>query len=150
MGAPYFWSEQQIGPITFASVASDGAASRLGQVGPFGREGRVKAGYWTPTGGDQGANTASYRLIDLYNGGTAGTTTATANRVARVNNSTSQASLGAKTFTIVYPATGSQASAGTFGSADILYFSQSTAGGADSTGTVLKAGQLSLVVEFFS
>lgn len=148
MSLARLWSQIHVDQLTYASAASDGANARLIQAGPFGREGRLKAVYITPTGGDQGANAASYRRFSVYNGGTAGTATATASRLASYNFSASAASLGPVAGTIVYPATGTAAASGTFGSADVLYVSQETVGGAHATGTVLRAGQVALQIEF--
>ena len=148
MASHRVWDEVHVEVPAIASVASNGAAARLGQIGPFGRDGRIKSVYWTPTGADQGANTASYRQIKVYNGGTAGTSTATANILASFNFSASAASLKPVAGTVVYPASGTAASAGTFASGEILYYSQNTIGGDDATGTVLRAGQLKVIVEF--
>lgn len=148
MSVSRVWGEHHIEIPALASVASNGAAARVGQVGPFGREGRVKALYWTPTGADQAANSASYRRYLFYNGGSAGTATATASILASIGWSASGASLKPMTGTVVYPATASTASLGTFGSADVIYFSQNTVGGDHASGTVTVAGQFKLIVEF--
>lgn len=148
MSVSRVWQEVHVEGKDIASVASNGAAARVGQVGPFGREGRIKAFYWTPTGADQGANTASYRRILWYNGGSAGTATATANILASIGFTASGASLKPMTGVVVYPASGTAASSGTFGSADILYYSHNTVGGDDASGSVLRAGQAKLIIEF--
>ena len=131
-----------------ASIASNGAAARVLQTGPWGREGRITALYWSPIGADQAANTASYRRHLVYNGGTAGTSTATANILASIGWTASGASLKPMTGVVVYPASATTASSGTFGSADVLYFSQNTVGGDHASGTVTVAGQFKLILEF--
>ena len=124
---------------THASVASNGAAARLGQIGPFAHNIRMRNIWHSPTGADQGANTASYRRLSVYNGGTAGTVTATASRIASLNYSASLASLGARALTVDTTVT--------LASGEIAYFSQETVGGDDATGTVLRAGQFSVAYE---
>lgn len=126
--------------FTHASVASGGANARLGQVGPFAFDIRMRNVWWSPTGADHAATqSASYRRLSVYNGGTAGTATATASRMASLNNSASQASLGAVAFTTD--------SAVTLSSGQIAFFSQETVGAADANGTVLVAGQFALAYE---
>ena len=142
------WGERHVDQLTFASVASNGANARLMQVGPFQRDARIKGITFIPTGADQSFHSASYRRLSLYNAGTAGTATATANRLASLNITASQASLGTVPFSLVYPATGTAGSSGTFASGETLYFSQETVGGTETNGTVLRAGQLSMVIEF--
>jgi hypothetical protein len=125
---------------TNASAASNGANARLGQVGPFPFDIRLRAGWWSPTGADSDAtSTASYRRLSVYNGGSAGTGTATASRMASLNLTASQASLGAVAFVVDSTVTAASGS--------ILYFSQETVGGAESNGTVLRAGQAQLFYE---
>lgn len=127
-----------------AAVASNGANGRIGQFGPFAHDIRVRNVWYSPTAGDQAATqSATYRRLSLFNGGTAGTVTATANRIASLNASASQASQGAAAFTIIDP-TGTTE---TVPAGAILYFSQETVGGTDANGTVLAAGQLALAYE---
>lgn len=128
--------------VTNASVASNGAGARIGQFGPMGHQGRVRNAWWSPTGADNpgtAVQTDSYRRLSLYNGGTAGTVTATASRIASFNLTASQASLGrvAGTLTTFL----------TFDSGDVLYFSQETVGGNHNDSTVLVAGQFALDYE---
>ena len=124
---------------TNASVASAGANARLGQFGPFAHNIRIRNAWWTPTDADQAATqSASYRRLSIYDGGAAGTATATANRVASLNVSASQASLGPMAFTTLDRII----SAG-----NVVYWSQETVGAADANGTVLRAGQLAFAYE---
>ena len=126
--------------VTHASVASGGANARLGQIGPFAHDIRVRNAWWTPTGADNGGtNTASYRRLSLYNGGSAGTATATANRVASLNLTASKASLAPAAMTVDTTVT--------VASGAILYASQETVGGASATNTQLEAGQFALAYE---
>lgn len=125
---------------TVASVASNGANARLAQFGPFPFDIRLRAGWWQPTGADQDAtSTASYRRLSVYNGGTAGTATATASRMASLNLTASIASFGTASFAVD--------STVTVASGQTLYMSQETVGGAESNGTVLRAGQAQLWYE---
>jgi|SRR5688572_11357208 len=125
---------------THASVASGGANARLSQFGPFAFDIRMRNVWWSPTGADHAATqSASYRRLSVYNGGSAGTVTASASRMASLNNSASQASLGAVPFVVDTTVT--------LGSGQIGYFSQETVGAADANGTVLVAGQFSLAYE---
>lgn len=119
-----------------ASVASNGADGSLGQIGPFPYNIRVRSAWWTPTGADQGANTASYRQLSLRNGGTAGTGTAV---VASLNLTASKASLAPAEMTVDTTVT--------LASGAVLVASQATVGGTDATGTVLRAGQFALAYE---
>ena len=122
-----------------AAVASDGAGARLSQFGPFPFAIRVRNAWWSPTGADNTVNTASYRRLSLYNGGAAGTGTLTASRMASLNLTASQASLGAQDMTAVTAATAA--------SGVVFYFSQETVGGDHATGTTLAAGQFSVAYE---
>lgn len=125
--------------ITHASVASNGANAILGFAGPWPYDVRVRTQYWQPTGADftvsTATATASYRRIDVYNGGAAGTATATASRIGSLSLQASIASRSTAGFTID--------STVTVAAGNTLYFSQSTVGGADANGTVLPAGQIS-------
>lgn len=123
-----------------ASVASGGANARLGQIGPYPHDVRFRNLWWSPTGADQAATqSATYRRLSLFNGGTAGTVTATASRMASLNLSATQASLGAAAFAVD--------TTQTLASGQIAYFSQETVGGTDANGTVLAAGQFALAYE---
>jgi hypothetical protein len=119
-----------------ASVASNGANALVGLVDIAPSNARLRAAWWAPTGRDQGNNTASYRLLKVINGGTAGTGTAV---VASLALSASKASLGPVAMTVVTSAT--------IASGAALYFSQETVGGTDATGTVLRAGSVRLSYE---
>jgi len=127
---------------TFAAVASGGANARLvGPLGPFPHNIRARALYYVPTTADQAATqTASYRRLSLYNGGTAGTATSTASRMASHNLIASQASLGALAW-------GTVDTTVTAASGSVLYFSQETVGAAEANGTVLAGGKFSLHYE---
>ena len=127
--------------FTHASVASGGANARLGQVGPFAHPIRLRSAWWTPTGADNaGTSTASHRRLSIYNGGTAGTATATASRLASLNLTASKASLAPVAMTVVD-------TTHTVATGQILYFSQETVGGASATNTDLAAGQVALAYE---
>lgn len=126
--------------FTHASVASNGANARLGQIGPFAHDIRIRNAWWTPTGADNAAtNTASYRRLSLYNGGASGTATATANRLASLNLTASAASLAPRAMTVDTTVT--------VASGSVLYASQETVGGASATNTQLEAGQFALAYE---
>lgn len=125
---------------TNAAVASNGANARIGQIGPFAHNVRVRNAWWTPISADQAATqSATYRRLTLYNGGTAGTATATGSRLASANMSASAASLGPVSMTVDTTLTVSSGS--------IIYFSQETVGGTDANGTVLSAGQFAVAYE---
>lgn len=126
--------------VANASVASGGANGRIGQAGPFAQDIRVQNAWWTPTGADSaGSTTASYRRLDLINGGPAGTVTASAARIATLGLTASHASLGPVPMVVDTTVT--------LASGSIVYFSQSTVGGTDATNTVLVAGQFALAYE---
>lgn len=131
--------------VTNASVASGGANAVLGpQFGPYPWPIRVRNAWWTPTGGNQSATqSATFRRIDLINGGPAGTVTATGSRIASLGLTATIASL-TPTQLVIVDATGTTQ---TVASGNVLYFSQSTVGGTDANGTVLAAGQFSLAYE---
>lgn len=150
MSVQNVWGEDQF-RITFASVASNGANARIDQIGPFGYDGRVNFMNAAFTGADQGSvgtatTTATYRRITLVNGGTSGTGTTI---LASVNlNGAMVASLSSgKAGVVVYPATATNGSSGTFGSTDILFVSQLTVGGTNDDGSVLRAGYVMVGVE---
>lgn len=126
--------------IQNASVASGGANARLGQFGPFAHDIRIRNAWWTPTGADQASTqTATYRRLSVYNGGPAGTVTATASRMASANLTASVASLGPTPFTVD--------TAQSVANGNVVYLSQETVGGTDANGTVLVAGQFALAYE---
>lgn len=125
---------------TFAAVASAAAGAVLGYIGPYPWPIRVRNAWFTPTSGNQAATqTASYRQISVYNGGPAGTATASANRMAFANLTASAASFTPIAFQNTVDVT---APAGS-----LLYFSQGTVGGNDANGSVLAGGQLALAYE---
>src|SRR5580765_8301639 len=103
---------------TNAAVASGGANSRVAQFGPFAHNVRVRNVWWTPTTADQtSTQSASYRRLSIYDGGASGTVTATANRVASLNLSASQASLGPIAFSTLDR---------TVSAGNVIYWSQET------------------------
>lgn len=129
---------------TNATIASGGANGVIGYFGPFAHPIRVRNVFWVPTTGNQSATqTATFRRIDLINGGTAGTATATSARIASLALTASIASLFPAQMTIV-DATGTTE---TVASGSVLFFSQSTVGGTDANGTVLAGGVFSLAYE---
>lgn len=135
-GARFFFPEV----AHHGSFASDRGNSVLGQIGPLLHNIRVQSVWWIPAAADNdAANANSYRRLSLYNGGTAGTVTATASRIASANLTASVASRGAQALTVTTSVTAA--------SGAILYFSQETVGGAHSTGTVLRAGQFAVAYE---
>lgn len=126
--------------VQVSSVASGGATGRIGQFGPFALDIRFRNVWYSPTSGDQSSTqTATYRRLSLFNGGTSGTATAAASRMASLNLSASQASLGAAAFAVD--------TTQTLASGQIAYFSQDTVGGIDANGTVLQAGYFSVAYE---
>lgn len=134
-----------MGAVTHASVASNGANARLGQFTVLDPNGiRIRSAVWMPTGADQATHgtastSASYRRLEIYNGATSGTVTATASRIGSLNLTASLASLGTRGFTIDTTVT--------VASGQVVYFSQSTVGGTDNDGTILAAGALNLSYE---
>ena len=122
--------------IANASVASNGANGTIAPIGPLAHNIRVRNFWWTPTGADQAAHTASYRRLSLVNGGAAGTGTAI---VASLNLTASHASLGAVAG--VVDTTQSVASG------SVLYLKQITVGGASAGVTELEAGSFALSYE---
>jgi len=132
-----------VGPIANNSVASNGGNARIGQVGPFSFDVRVKSVVWTPIGSahtvSTATSTATYRRMSVYNGGTAGTASASSNRLASLDLTDSVPQYGAAAFEVnddhVVKA------------GEIVYFSQETVGGTDANATVLPAGQLQVEYE---
>jgi len=119
-----------------ASVASDGGSSVVG-IFRAPNDIKVQAAYWCPYGADQGAAasaSASYRRVTLINGGTAGTGTTV---IASINMSASKASFGNYTLS----------GTGTAVSGAMLVFSQETVGGTHATGTILRAGVMTIEYE---
>lgn len=131
--------------ISHASTASNGANARQVQFGPFDRDIRVKKVYWSPTSANQATHgtattSATYRRIELFNGGTAGTVSTSASRIASLNITASLAQYGTRAFTTVDTTL-------TVASGAVMYFSQSTVGGTDDDGTALAAGNISVTYE---
>lgn len=130
--------------VAMGALASNGAVGVTSYFGPFAQDIRIRNVWWTPTAASQAATqSASYRLLALYNGGTAGTATATTARIASLAMSATVASLTPTPYTLV-DATGTTQ---TVASGSILYFSQSTVGGTDSNGTVTVAANIALEYE---
>lgn len=125
---------------TNAAVASGGANGRLGQIGPLAFDVRARNLWWSPATADQtSTQSATYRRFSMYNGGTAGTATASTSRMASLNMTASLASLGAVAGTVDTTIT--------LASGQIAYFSQETVGGTDANGTNLAAGALTIAYE---
>lgn len=109
-----------------AAIASDGAASRFAMFrAPANLQ--ITAAYWVPYGADQGADTGSYRKLSIVNGGTDGTATTV---VASIALTASKASFSINALT----------GSATVAASAAVVFSQTTVGGDDATGTVLRAG----------
>ncbi len=125
--------------MAHASVASDGANARVGQIGPFPHNIRVRSAFWTPTDADQTGHGTSYRKLTLYNGGAAGTATATSKVIASLGITASKASLAPVAMVVDTTVT---LSAG-----EVIYASHETVGGAKNTETILRAGQFALGFE---
>lgn len=130
---------------TFASVASNGASSRLGQfLVPHANGIRVKNFFYSPTGANNAAQgtattSASYRRISLMNGGTSGTSTP---RIASINMTASAASLSSGYSAVSVDTTVTAASGA------VLYVTQDTFGGTHaSDATQIQAGQLAILYE---
>ena len=119
---------RHIATLDVASVASDGAASRF-VVLNAAQNIQILAAKWEVQGADQGANSASYRSVQLVNGGSAGTATTV---VASLGFTASLASLSNNALT----------GTATVASGAQVMFSQNTVGGAHSDGTVVIAGRL--------
>lgn len=122
--------------ISHASVASNGANAAIRAIGVDNWRApqalTITEAYWEPTGADSAVtNTSSYRRITLINAGSAGTGTTV---LGTLNNNTSQASNTLKTITVV---AGNSVAAG-----EVVAFSHTTVGGAETNGTVLVAGQV--------
>ena len=121
--------------ISHASVASDGAAAKVLEIGALVNRApqnmRLVSAWWEPTGADSSAASAvSYRTLNIVNGGADGTGTTV---IASVNLTASQASNTQKALTLV--ATPS------LSTGEVIFASYSaTAGAADATHTKLFAG----------
>lgn len=126
--------------IQHGSFASNRAASILGQFGPIGFNVRILNVWWSPVAADNAATSSdSYRRLSLYNGGTAGTVTATASRIASLNLTASVASRGRSEWTVDATVT--------VASSDVCYVSQNTVGADSVTNTQLEAGQIGFSYE---
>jgi len=126
------------GPIiSNASAASGGASAHYGMwVAPHDLKIR---GVWRTVDADEdpGANgTASYRRLRVLNGGASGTATTI---LASLNQTASQASKGKRAYTLATSPTAAEG--------DIIVFDQITVGGAETNGTVLRAGQTHVAYE---
>ena len=126
--------------FTCASVASDTDAV-VGSTGlVVGNDLSIQRVWYQPWADQatQGTATtsATYRRINLYNGGTAGTAVTI---MASVNITASIASRGSKAFSTTASNT---ASAG-----EILFFSALTVGGDNDDGTILQSGVLQVEYE---
>lgn len=143
------WGDQTF-LVTNAAVASNGANARVGGFVPstvYG--GRIRSMTWIPEGADNSAASAvTYRQLAIYNGGTSGSGTATAMRLASINLTATVASYGKAAGTVVYSATGASAASGTFAAGEVLYLNQITVGGTDATHSVLAAGRFEIEIEF--
>jgi len=126
-----------------ASAASNGGNSKDFVIGPFPWDVRLRTMQYIPTQGDVDVSTAtssaSYRRLSVYNGGTIGTVTATASRVASLNLTVSLASYSSRAMTV--------STAISLASGQALYGSQETVGAAEANGTVLQAGRVSIGYE---
>lgn len=136
LGAGFVLREETV-VIPHVSYASNSADGRTAQFIPP-RDGRVKSAFWTPLNTAQATKgtattSASYRRLEMYNGGTAGTITTSASRIASLNITSSIASSGYRAFQTVD-------STITFAASSLLYFSHTTVGAATADGTELQAG----------
>jgi len=128
------------GTISHASVASNGANATYGGAGAVGKFRapvpiKIVNSYWEAEGADSdAANTASYRRLEIIDGGADATGTAI---VASLGVTASLASDTQRSFSNVSNASFAQF---TVDAGDVLYVSQLTVGAAHSTGTILVAG----------
>ena len=127
--------------FTNASVASDGANAVVASAAFCApADIKVKRAWYVPwaDAATKGTATtsATYKRINLLNGGTAGTATTI---VASANITASIASRGSKAFTTT--------SNNTASGGEILYFSALTVGGTSNEGTILRAGVLQIEYE---
>lgn len=130
---------------TTAAVASNGADGRVASIGfvcpaPL----RLLSAWRANLAANEvtvgtATSSASYRRHLIYNGGSAGTGTATASIMASQNATASGASLGARSFVVDTTVT---AAAG-----DILYYSHLTVGAATANGTDAAAGTLQIAYQ---
>lgn len=116
-----------------AAIASNGANARLADIG-FVAPGnmRLLSAWKHNLAADEvtagtAISSASYRRFQIRNGGSAGTSTATANILASLNATASQGSLGGRSFTVD--------STITVAAGEILYGSHLTVGAATADGT---------------
>lgn len=122
------------GQMDNASVASNGAGALIGYVFVAPADINIVNAWWTPTGANTTANTASYRALTLVNGGAAGAgTVVLASIVTTVTH--------ASNTPIAFSGSGSVASGGQ------VALSQATVGGDHSAGTVLIAGRTSVTYQ---
>jgi hypothetical protein len=123
--------------IPHVSYASNSADGRTAQFVAY-RDMKVKSVFWAPLNTAQATKgtattSASYRRLEMYNGGTAGTVTTSASRIASLNLTASLASSGFRAFDTVNTAV-------TVAASSLIYFSHSTVGAATADGTELQAG----------
>src|SRR4030065_59677 len=124
--------------FTAASVASDGSNAVVASAAFIAPNSiKVKNAWYIPWADAATVGTATtsatYRRINLLNGGTSGTGTTI---VASCNMTASVASRGSKAFATT--------ANNTLSSGQMLYFSQLTVGGTDDDGTVLQSGVLQI------
>lgn len=110
-----------------AAVASDGNDARY-VVFRAPNSIKITGAYWCPYSADNSAaNTASYRRVQVVNGGTKGTAGTV---IGSLNLTASKASMSLNALS----------GTATMSVGEALVFSQLTVGGDQTTGTVLKAG----------
>lgn len=142
VGAAMIMNEHRDGPITFASVASNGASGVLGAV-YVNRDVRVKSAVYVPNANaaTQGTATtsASYRRFSIINAGTGGAGTTV---IGSLNMTASLGSFVGRGFTMA------ATNVATAASGEVVVLQQATiGGGAQDDGTTLQAGSLVLVYE---
>ena len=128
------------------SAASNAANARLtepGVIGPFPWDIRLRTMQYIPTQGNAALSTATssatYRRLSVYNGGTIGTVTATASRIASLNMTVSLASFSSRAMTV--------STAVSLASGEMMYASHETVGGQHANGTILLGGNLAIGYE---
>ena len=132
--------------FTHPSVATSGASARFVPQFYVDRDTRIKRAYWMPLDQTQAtigsaSASASYRRLSIYNGGTAGSVTATASRIASLNLTASVASFQSRAFAVDTTVTAASGS--------IIYFSQETISTTSNDATVLAAGMVHVIYETF-
>lgn len=132
--------------FTHPSTATNGAGARLVPQFYVDRDTRIKRAYWMPLDQSQAtvgsaSASASYRRLSIFNGGSAGTVTATASRIASLNLTASLASFGSRAFAVDTTVTAASGS--------IIYFSQETISTYSNDATILAAGMVHVVYETF-